>query len=528
MQDPTDLTDEHEALVEFWEKVDLILYLVVIAVMTPAVTRMIGAGWESNGIVRTSVYALEGAIGVSHAEFKLFCLGAYGALVGLLLLDEMKRMQGVLLAVASAIALWVFRSQGLLYPVDPIAHAPAIGAGLLVAFVLGGGLKLRTDLPPYEFRRATAALFWVVTIIVALGFLEKHIVYPTQLGTTSAETGRTAALAAEVSIAGNQLFSDALASATFLAGAYMFTSYEAKTRTFVMGVQRAGKTLLGAALYMAADDEADTTRLNPSEPMSQLVSSLRAAEEGWGTDEYTGPTGKGEYYLLDFQTRAGSLFKEYVEVDVLDYAGEYIDGDLVERVADSVPRSRLSLNYLVYMYESIRGLPSLPESATNLGSDEIQRVMTKQIIHSDTLVIIVDSGSLMPELPYGEDDYEAQVDLSEYLNSYVQILRHVNESVLAEKEVVLVATKADYLYRLYHNSSTHLTFFNWVNYHMLESPEGKEKLGPLLNQAQVDRVYPVYYDLDHGASLEAEEPVPEHPLEIHGNENLLNRLKEGT
>lgn len=308
----------------------------------------------------------------------------------------------------------------------------------------------------------------------------------------------------------------------------MFTSYEAKTEVFVMGAQRAGKTLLAAALNIAADSDAENTRLNPSAPLSRLVSSLTGADEGWGNNEYTGPTQKGEYHLLEFQTRSGQLFKEYIEVDVLDYAGEYLNKDLVDQVAELVPKSRLSLNWITFIYESIRGLPALPEMATGLESGEIQRVMAKQIIHSDTLLVIIDSGSLVSKVPYGDYDYEAQQELSEYVDTYVQILRHINQSVLAEKEVILVATKADYLYQLYRNQETNLTFFNWVNFYLLDTKEGREKLGPLLNQAQVERVYPVYYDLDHETSLEKGEPVPDRPISIHGNDQLLGRMKEGT
>ena len=61
----------------------------------------------------------------------------------------------------------------------------------------------------------------------------------------------------------------------------------------------------------------------------------------------------------------------------------------------------------------------------------------------------------------------------------------------------------------------------------MESREGREKLGPLLTQAQVDRVYPVYYELDHQRSVQEGEPVPEHPIEVRGNTELLNRLKGG-
>jgi len=221
------------------------------------------------------------------------------------------------------------------------------------------------------------------------------------------------------------------------------------------------------------------------------------------------------------------MFKEYVNVDVLDYAGEYVGEKLVEYVKAFAPQRILSLSWFVYVYESVRGLPSIPEKAEGMDSAEIQRLMAKQIVHSDTLCVIVDAGSLVSEVPYGDEDYRMQEELSSYLETYVQILRHLDQSTLDEKEVVLVVTKADYLYQLYRTVDTRLDFFQWVNYHLLESPEGREKLGPLLNQAQVDRVHPVYYDLDHDASLEAGEPVPERPISVNGARSLLRRIKGG-
>lgn len=531
MQQPRVSERDHDGLQEFWEKVDLVVYLALIAVVTPAATNMVSAAWQSGGLSRTAIVTLEELIGVSHLELVLFSLGAYAGLVALLLFDDIKRIQGVLLAVASVIAVAGFRSNGLLYPLYPIENAPVFGAGFLLSFVLAGGRRLRSGNPPYEFRAATAALFWVVTTIVTVGFLERHLAYTVPM--SSADGQLQLAAVTHVSFVGADLFTDFVSASVLIIGARLFTSYRAQRNVFVLGVQRAGKTMLAAALYKAAEQSSPNTRLNPSGPLTALTSSLHGSEnefsdeDGFGDDDYTGPTEKGEYHLHQFRSLDGDLFKEYVNVDVLDYAGEYVDEKLVQFVRAFVPTRRLSLSWLVYVYESVRGLPSLPEKAEGLDSEEIQRVMAKQIVHSDTLCVIVDAGSLVPEVPYGDDDYQMQDDLSSYLETYVQILRHVDQSMLEEKEVVLVVTKADYLYQLYRTVDTRLQFFDWVNFHLLESPEGREKLGPLVNQAQVDRVHPVYYDLDHDASLKAGEPVPERPISVNGARSLLRRIKGG-
>jgi hypothetical protein len=525
MQQSNAIETDHDGLEEFWEKIDLVVYLALIAAVTPAATEMISSAWQSGGLSRTAVVRFNQLIGMSYGELVLFCLGAYAGLVTLLLFDDIKRIQGVLLVVASIIAVTGFRSNGLLYPLYPVENAPVILAGFVTSFVLAGGRRLRNSDPPYEFRAATTALYWVIATIVTVGFLERHLSYtsPVSFAGGSPEI----AAVTQVTFVGANVFTDFVASSVLVMGANLFTSYQAQRNVFVLGVQRAGKTLLAAGLFDAADENGANTRLNPSGPLTALVSSLKGGENGFGGDEYTGPTEKGEYHLHEFRTRAGKLFKKYVQVDVLDYAGEYVDDQLVERVKTFVPTSRLSLTWLVYVYESVRGLPSLPEKAEGLDSSEIQRVMAKQIVHSDTLCVIVDAGSLVPEVPFGSEDYQVQEDLSSYLETYVQIIRHLDQSILEEKEVVLVVTKADYLYQLYRNVDTRLPFFDWVNFHLLESPEGREKLGPLVNQAQVDRVHPVYYDLDHEASLSQGEPVPERPINVNGAESLLHRLKGG-
>jgi len=525
MQQPREQEPQHDGLESFWEKVDLVVYLALIAVVTPAATKMVSAAWQSGGLSRTLVVTLEELVGVSHVEFVLFCLGAYAGLVALLLFDDIKRIQGVLLAVASAIAFAGFRSNDLLVKLYPVENAPVIAAGFALSFVLAGGRRLRSGKRPHEFRAATGALFWVVATIVTVGFLERHLSYTTPASFTDGRL-QTAAIT-NVSFVGADLFTDFVAASVLVIGAHLFTSYRAQRDVFVLGVQRAGKTMLAAALHKAAEAESPNTRLNPSEPLTSLLSSLHGGTDGFGDDDYTGPTGKGESHLHQFRTLDGDMFKEYVNVDVLDYAGEYVGEKLVEYVKAFAPQRILSLSWFVYVYESVRGLPSIPEKAEGMDSAEIQRLMAKQIVHSDTLCVIVDAGSLVSEVPYGDEDYRMQEELSSYLETYVQILRHLDQSTLDEKEVVLVVTKADYLYQLYRTVDTRLDFFQWVNYHLLESPEGREKLGPLLNQAQVDRVHPVYYDLDHDASLEAGEPVPERPISVNGARSLLRRIKGG-
>lgn len=529
MQQPREPEPRHDGLESFWEKVDLVVYLALIAVVTPAATKMVSAAWQSGGLSRTLVVTFEELVGVSHVAFVLFCLGAYAGLVALLLFDDIKRIQGVLLVVASAIAFAGFRSNELLVKLYPVENAPVIAAGFALSFVLAGGRRLRSGKRPHEFRAATGALFWVVATIVTVGFLERHLSYTTPASFTDGRL-QTAAIT-NVSFVGADLFTDFVAASVLVIGAHLFTSYRAQRDVFVLGVQRAGKTMLAAALHKAAEAESPNTRLNPSEPLTSLLSSLHGNEgddgDGFGDDDYTGPTEKGETHLHQFRTLDGDIFKEYVNVDVLDYAGEYVNETLVEYVKAFAPQHKLSLSWFVHVYESVRGLPSIPEKAEGLDSAEIQRVMAKQIVHSDTLCVIVDGGSLVSEVPFGDEDYQMQDDLSSYLETYVQILRHLDQSLLEEKEVVLVVTKADYLYQRYRTTDTRLNFFQWVNYFLLESPEGREKLGPLLNQAQVDRVHPVYYDLDHDASLEAGEPVPERPISVNGARSLLRYIKGG-
>jgi hypothetical protein len=531
MQQPTVSERDHDGLEAFWEKVDLVVYLALIAVVTPAATKMVSAAWQSGGLSRTLVVTLEELIGVSHLEFVLFWLGAYAGLVALLLFDDIKRSQGLLLVIASAIAFAGFRSNGLMVKLHPVENAPVIAAGFALSFVLAGGRRLRNGKPPHEFRAATAALFWVVATIVTVGFLERRLSYTTPV--SFADGSLQTAAVTHVGFVGADLFTDFVAASVLVIGAHLFTSYRAQRDVFILGVQRAGKTMLAAALYKAAEDESANTRLNPSGPLTSLSSSLHGDDDGFGEgdgfgdDDYTGPTKKGETHLHRFRSLDGELFKEYVNVDVLDYAGEYVGEKLVEYVRAFAPTHRLSLAWVVYVYESVRGLPAIPEKAEGLDSAEVQRLMAKQIVHSDTLCVIVDAGSLVPEVPYGHEDYQMQDDLSSYLETYVQILRHVDESMLEEKEVVLVVTKADYLYQLYRTVDTRLDFFQWVNYYLLETPGGREKLGPLVNQAQVDRVHPVYYDLDHDASLEAGEPVPERPISVNGARSLLRSIKRG-
>lgn len=539
MPHETALETRHEALAEFWERIELVVYLGLIAVVVPRVSRVMADAWHAQGLAYSTVIEVEQLLGISHLRFFLLGAGVYTGLVTLLWVDEMKRIHAFLLTVASLLATGVFESRGLIFssgPLDPggfvqvvTANADVLAVGFGLGVLLGGGAKIRTSEPPWEFRRATEALFWMLTVFAGVALFENHLLYENPIGGTNTGALPAEQTAAGLQFAGQGFLPDFAAVGTFVVGAYLFTSYEASTDVFWVGVQRAGKTLGNAALFHGARESATrtNTRLNPSQPLSKLHSSLTGTEDGWGDHEFTGPTNKGEYHLHRFVTRSGVLFKKYVTVEALDYAGEYINDVLVEHVERRVPKSRRSVAWILYKYEQFRGVPRLEERASNLVSEGMYELLSRQIVHSDKLLLVVDSGSLVSEVPYGENDYDAQATLSEYISIYVQILRHLNESVLPEKDVVLVVTKADYLYQLYRQTDTSLPFFSWVNFYLLETAEGQETFGTLLNQADVDAVYPIYFELDHEESLARGEPVPEHPLAIHGNETLLERIKDG-
>lgn len=513
-----------ETFQRLWERLDLAAYLVLIVLAAPIIADLLTRAWLQSRLIREAVFSLERATGIDHLQLALIGIGFVLGLLVLMWIDHMKRVQAFLLTVAVVLVLWTFSVRGIIFRIPLVPNLQFIAGGFVSGILAGGGRTIRKERPPWEFRRATLLLVAINILLVLIALAEVYLLHELPGIETSGRADGVSTAA--VTVVGSSIFVDVLASGVYLAAIYGFTTYEVDANVLWLGGSRDGKTTGNMSLYEAAKRRARriATRLNPSAPLSEMYESFTSADWGWG--EHVGPNKKGEYEVHRFTTRRGELFKENLNVEAIDYAGEYLSSRLASIIESLAPDSRLSIQWVVVCIESVLGLPNLPERATNLDDKGVYRTLAKKIIHSDTLLLTIDAGLLLEERPeWAEADHDGQRSLAETVSAYVQIIRHLDQSVLAEKDYVLVVTKADYLVPLYKRANTHLTFDEWVNFYLLEQEEGQQKLGALVGQADIDRVYPVFYEIDEEASKEAGEPMPDHPIQTHGAEALLERLK---
>jgi len=435
-------------------------------------------------------------------------------------------VQALLLTIGSAIALWTFKTQRIIFPVDVLANVHILAAGFALVFLVAGGQRIRHESPPWEFRRATKGLSLVAAAIVAIGFLESHLLYQSPISLVRSEGPSIATASLGLKFIGANVFVDLIASGVFVGSVYAFATYESAVQVFLIGAQRVGKSLgMSGGIYEVEQEVAKATNTspNPTRPLSLRHQSL-AADEDWG--DYNGPNNRGEYEHLEFQTQTGNYLPKYVQVGTIDYAGEYVDDKLAERVSDRAPKTVFSPSWFVYKAEKLLGHPKLEEKA-DVEDEQMYDLLARQILHSDKLLIMLDAGSIIGETPYSDNSIGAQQNLEEYVTTYIQILRHLDESVLKSKDVMVVVSKADYFKPLYQQDSSSLPFRQWVELYLMDDRRnGNEKIQTLLNMARVDTLYPVNFVIDEEESEDRSEPVPKKPIQPQGYEPLVAEIKE--
>lgn len=519
------LSSEQRVVSTLREKLDLVGYFAVILITTPVIAGMLAGAWNSNGLLRTTVLGVEHALSISHDEVELFFLGGFGGLLALMWLDRMKRVQAILMTIAAVIGLRVFQTQGILFPVDIVANTHVLGAGFVVAFLAAGGSRIRDQSPPWEFRRATKGLAAIATLLIGIGFVESHLLYESPIEIASDAGVSVASASTGIKFVGANVLVDLLAAGVFVGSVVGFTTYESAVNVFKLGAQRVGKSTTETGMYDVEMEFAKQTgtKPNPTQPLSIRHQSL-ITDEQWG--EYNGPNNKGEYEHLAFRTQSGKYLPKYVRVGTVDYAGEYVNDKLAKQVASRAPKSTFSIPWFVYKAEKLLGYPKIEEEA-EVGDSQMYDLLAQQIVHADKLVIMLDAGGIIGNTPYQDADIGAQQDLREYVDTYVQILRHLNQSTLREKDVMIAVTKADYFKPLYEHDGSSIPFRQWVQLYLTdERRNGNEQIKNLLNMAQAETVYPINFAIDERASKRAGEPIPEKPIKPQGHKPLLARIKQ--
>lgn len=431
------------------EKVALLAYFLIIGVLAAPLADMLAQAWEEGNVVVAIVH-LPLELGLGLDQLTVLLIGAFVGFLVMMTLDPKKRWQAFLLWIGLVVAMFVFRSQGLIFPhIEFVGMIGWWAGGIVTGILLVGNRQLTRiqTAEPFEFRRAPVLIFYVIGLLVVAALLEVHLSYPNIF-----EIGSTVTLAdspgGSVQFEQTGFLQNVLVSGIFLATLKRFMEYEAQKEFFVLGPPGSGKSLFLVGSYLAALDRVDgdlSNPLTPSGTLAEMVDQIDRTPEGWGIEATAG----GELENLRFRYVNGTVFPKYVTISSLDYAGEYLD-----RLPDA-----------------LTGLLENEEDSTLLAlADEVQA--------ADMLALVIDVERVID----GDDSLG--------ISSYFPILQAVDDT-----EVVLIATKADVLadqFEAERGIQAHRYFDDFQEYVNAELMES-ENIRSLVQETAGSDIHPVYY-----------------------------------
>ncbi len=317
---------------------ELKLLAVFLATLVPAV---FVADMLVRGIMDSSFTASFGALGEQLGFNELVLgtalLGFIIAMVILLFFDYQKRVQSILLGVATVLATIL-----MILQFDTVGRRlgfPEVVAfigGLLLGLALVGRTKLQylqigdtsrsmgtrnveaRGQKPLTFPLAERVVVSLLGAVVLIGLFEAHTEY-TQFMIVESETLVFQSPFEEfelVDMTPELITVDLVASVIFLGTIRWFVGYESGRSVFVLGPSGSGKTHLSIGMYMKAQELGLRPR-NPTDELTRLVQQLTEVEDFI-------PERTRTVQDLSFEYTAGKYFPRNVTLDAFDYPGEYL------------------------------------------------------------------------------------------------------------------------------------------------------------------------------------------------------------
>lgn len=156
-------------------------------------------------------------------------------------------------------------------------------------------------------------------------------------------------------------------------------------------------------------------------------------------------------------------------------------------------------------------------------------LIATRIVDSETVLLLLDASRFVDTDQVTDKEDGLKVDMAEYLNISLQLLRRLS----GEKELLVVVTKADHLipeYLDHQEFGADLpweseTAFNEFADFTDQFMRDRQELAAVLAEAQVDTVYPVFYEMDTRESESESKPMPAHPVNPVGFNRVLRALE---
>ncbi|WP_253738276.1 hypothetical protein [Halohasta salina] len=442
-----------EFLEENGEKVKLGVYFLVVIGVGGMLFSTLGEAWRRAELAKPLILSLDPLVGVSLEQFAAGMFGLYLGLLALMIADPKKRIQGVLLGFGTAAALVGLLSVGLFIPnIDFGANIVLIVGGIVAGTILGGGqqlLEVRTA-DALEFRRAASRLYFVLTGIIVVGMIEYHVTFPQLLAVSDAGVS-VQNVGGSLSFTQSGMFVNGLMSVVFVLTLREFVQYDSSETFFVLGPRASGKSLLLVGKYLAALDDATDrkadTPMNPSGDLMELVSSLDAVGQDAGWEIRS--TASADVKDLRFNFTKGRVFPKNVEIESLDYAGEYLDE-----------------------------LPNALMSADDEIDNSTLRLLAQRVRDAETLILVIDM-----------ERYHRNESLG--IEPYFDILDEASGT-----DVLLVATKCDILAEQFRDEralEAHQYFDEFQEYVNKKLVANDQTVRTLVQNTAGNEIHPVYY-----------------------------------
>ena len=510
-------------------------------VITPIILRLLTRAWHSEGATYKLVWGVGHTLGNTDAVF-IFPFAMYLGLITVFSLDRMKRIQAVILLLASVYAVLTLLRRGLLIEnVDWMNNVPIFAAGLLTGGYLGGGKKLLDESWPHEFRRAPTLILIILLVILSLGLLEVHVEYlsPIQYTQNGLVLGEFDPTSIESNTTG--LIGNIAVSGVLLIVVREFTTYELRRSFMILGPKRGGKTTLMTGAFHTANDVTNGNA-SASDKLLSYHQNLISADAGFGRiDE---PTEANRTYDLWFNYDYGEYLKKNVRVEAIDHGGEVLLDMKAE--IDKITSKSLSsslLQTLDKLRPSLFGASDVESDFRSAPHGEV----AKSIVQSDSLVITIPvddflEGNVSPEnLPEyytsmsERNSGPLRPDPAAYLAEYDKILDwYTNEK---QGTVIIVITMADLALGEFQEQKLNGSQFETEeDYRRFEHWLKSDVIGPELDrlQAYTDEETPlsVHFKMNHstnagaGDNIQANPKLPDGGVEFVGGKRLLRKLGE--
>lgn len=492
----------------------LLVSFLGLLVLAPVLAQMLQRAWETEGLTYHVSWALFETLGRDIYGAIALSLGLLIGWILLLWADHYKRIQAGLLTVSIVTGLVALRLFGRWdRPEDVVANVEFLFVGFLLAFLLGGGLKLLLDREsgPHVFPYGASAFAVFIGTIVSVGWFERHLLYqsPIQRPTlgVSSEFADLTLLGPPAVAIGN-----AVAVGLFVWLLWRFVQYEADRRIVILGPPESGKTSSVVALYHEARAaRGETTVPYVSPPLADMYYDLE--HEGFDAlDDVPGQE-------LAFTYTRGGLFPVNVTVEAVDYDSSLFGPGLVSAL--------YSNDGVAGRIRHLVGLSPSPPSIVGTADDLASHIQASDIVLlTAPAVDYLDARTISEErLPPYVDTLPSKAP--DYLETYLEVI----DAAPDEVDFLAVATMADVLVDNYEadyegmfadiNFDDGETSFRWYVDYVLS--EASPQYGTLTSKLTDEEVYPLYYELDS----EADEPVfpsEDDRLRVQGADLLLRRL----